>query len=115
MIENRSTLICIITGTAVNKKKASNISTFFGKCPYCVLSISKNNNVFAVLTIPHDHKWWAESIRERPKSTVGLETAEIFYTDIVKVTSLWSTGQVKPELDKSPCGAHCATCPIYKK
>lgn len=115
MLENKQDLHGILIGTAENKEKAEKISAFFAKCPYCAFSTSKDNIVFTVLTVPLEHKWWLESIKEQPKGTVGLEKAELFFAQYTKVTSPWNTDQVKPELDKSPCGAACPTCPVYKK
>ncbi len=115
MAENESILIGIVVGTAENRDKAKKISVFFGSCPYCAMSASKEDTILAVLTIPHEHKWWLESIKEKPKGTVGLEKAEVFYTSGVNATSPWSGGKVEPVLDRSPCGAQCPGCPVYKK
>ena len=115
MTDNKQNLVGILVGTAENIEKADKISAFFAKCPYCAFSKSKDNIVFTILTIPHEHKWWLESIKEQPKNTVGLEKTELFFARDIEVTSSWSTGQARPELDKSPCGAACPTCPVYKR
>jgi hypothetical protein len=115
MVENHSILIGILAGTAANADKASKIGVFLESCPYCALSASKGDVVFAVLTIPHEHKWWLESIREQPGDTIGLKNAEIFYATALKATSAWSNGKVEPSLDTSPCGAQCQGCRVYKK
>jgi len=115
MIEKQMILTGVLAGTAENAGKASKISAFLESCPYCALSASKDDMVFAVLTVPHEHKWWLESIREQPKDTIGLENAEVFYTAAVKAISPWSAGNVEPELDTSPCGAQCKSCRVYKK
>lgn len=115
MTGKKRILVCILAGTAINNKKAAAISKFFEKCTFCVLSTYKDNNIYTVLTVPSDRKWWVETIREKPKDTVGLEKAEVFYLEVIEVKSPWSTGEVKPILDKPPCGAECLTCPVYKK
>ena len=115
MAGDQQILVGILVGTAENADKARRIGAFFESCPYCVVSASKNDTVVAVLTIPQEHKWWLESIREQPKGTVGLEGAETFYAESVLSTSPWSAGKVKPVMDKSPCGAQCKTCRVYKK
>jgi len=115
MTEKKKILACILAGTAANNKKAAAVSEFFEKCPFCVFSTNKDNTLFTVLTVPHDHKWWVESISEHPKDTVGLEKAEVFYPDSIEVTSPWSSGQVRLNQKKPPCGAECLTCHVYKK
>ena len=115
MRENEQDLVGILIGTAEHTDKAEKISAFFAKCPYCAFSTSTGKVVFTVLTIPFEHRWWLDSIKAQPKNTVGLEKAELFFVQEIEVTSPWSMGQIKPELDKSPCGATCPTCPLYKK
>jgi hypothetical protein len=115
MVENQSILVGILVGTAVDTDKARKIGAFLESCPYCALSTSKDDTVFAVLTIPHEHKWWLESIKEQPENTVGLENADVFYATAVKAPSPWSAGKVEPTMDKSPCGAECQGCRVYKK
>ena len=106
-------LVCILVGTASSKEKAADISAFFEKCIFCVVSICKDNSIFTVLNVPSDHRWWVESIKQQPKGTVGLERAEIFYPETIKVTNPWSSGDVKPEKEKPPCNAECLTCRAY--
>jgi hypothetical protein len=115
MTEKKKVAFCILVGTATNNRKAAGISRFFEKCPFCVFSTSKDNTIFTVLAVPFDHKWWVQSISDHPKDTVGLEKAEVFYPENIEVASPWSIGEVKPELDKPPCGAECLTCRVYKK
>jgi hypothetical protein len=115
MTGKKRILVCILAGAAIDNKKAAAISDFFKKCTFCVVSTSKDNNIYTVLTVPADHKWWVETIREKPYETVGLEKTEVFYLEDIEVKGPWSAGEVKPELDKPPCGAACLTCPVYKK
>jgi len=115
MADRKSALVGILIGKASDKKKAAKISGFFEKCPYCAVSINTDDKVVAVLTIPQEHKWWLDAIAEQPQGTVGFESAEVFYADTLEFKSTWSAGQVKPELDKPPCGADCIGCPVYRK
>lgn len=115
MAGDQQILVGILVGTAEHADRARKIGAFFESCPYCVVSTSKDDTVVAVLTIPREHKWWLESIREQPEDTVGLEKAEVFYTTEVTAISQWSAGNVGPTLDRSPCGAQCRGCSVYKK
>lgn len=115
MADNKSALVGILIGKTSDKEKADKISGYFEKCPYCAVSTSTDDKVVAVFTIPQEHKWWLDSIGEQPQATVGFESAEVFYADKIDVENIWSSGQVKPELDKAPCGANCIGCPVYRK
>jgi hypothetical protein len=115
MADNESALVGILLGKASDTKKAEKISGFFTRCPYCALSTCMDDKVISVFAVPQQHKWWLDAIEEQPQGTVGFQSAEVFYANNIKVESRWSTGRVRPELDKAPCGADCIGCPVYKK
>lgn len=113
--KNKKPLVGIILGKAITPDKAESIADFFNKCPYCVTCTNVDCTVMSVLSVPQDHRWWVESIAEHPKETVGLESAEVFFADKIEALSPWTSGNVKPNLDRPPCGADCQGCSVYRK
>jgi hypothetical protein len=107
-------LVGILLGKAATPSKAQAIAGFFNKCPYCVTCINADCTVLGVLSFPQSHRWWFESIAERPKETVGLEGAEVFFAEKITVPSPWSSGETRSDSDRAPCGADCQGCPMYQ-
>lgn len=114
-IRNKKPLLGVLIGKAPSARRAKSITDFFNKCPYCAVCTNKDFMVFGILSFPFEHRWWFESIVTNPKETMGLQSAEIFFADKIKASSPWSSGKVKPVLDRPPCGASCQRCPMLHK
>ena len=93
--------------------KATSVSTLFSVCPYCALSQPFGKITLHVFSVPEDHRWWLTAIEEAPTETLSLEKAKIFFTDLLTIETPWTRGDIKPVLEEAPCGAVCATCPLY--
>lgn len=111
----KSTLVGVLLGEAPTPARAQRIAEIFQPCPYCVSYSSAGCTVLGVFVIPPDHRWWLEWVAERPEETLGLKCAEVFFTQRIAASSPWSRGEVKPHLERAPCGADCRECPRYRQ
>jgi hypothetical protein len=109
-------LVCgLLFGEAENEKNAKNITKSYQDCPYINLIATRGKQVLATFFLPEKQTWWIKSIEDHPKSTFGLEKAEVIIAKDVQYPK-----QLKmrlPEKPKkiSPCGANCGTCASYEK
>jgi hypothetical protein len=77
----------LLLGKAETVERAVSVADFLIQCPYCASATNAGNLVLAVLSLPASRKWWFESITQEPKNIIGLQEAEIFYTDKKDATS----------------------------
>lgn len=105
----------ILLGNAPKEEEARHIAEIYNNCPYCVSYVNSGCTIIGVFSLPEDHKWWLEWVVSNPEETLGLENAEAFTTMRIKTKSPWSLGEIKPILDKAPCGAECSECFRYQK
>jgi hypothetical protein len=108
-------LVGILLGKASTSTKAKSIAHFFKKCPYCASCASVDCTFMGIFSLPQNHRWWLVSIQKHPKETVGFENAEVFFTKKVEASSPCSSGTMKLNLKRPPCGADCKGCPAYRK
>jgi hypothetical protein len=106
-------LVGVLLGEAPTSAKAQRLADIFQPCPYCVSCTSARRTVIGVFTLPPDHGWWLEGIAEQPEETLGLKRAEVFFTQQIEASSPWTRGEVKPKLERAPCGTDCRECPWY--
>jgi len=105
----------VLLGKASSHKRATTIAETYTQCPYCVSYVSSGCTIIGVFSLPQDHKWWLEWVAEKPEETLGLQRAEVFFTERIKAISPWSAGNVIPILEIAPCGANCMKCFHYQK
>lgn len=112
-MQREQALVGVLLGEASTRAQAALISSRYHSCPYCVSLVSAGHTVIGVFSIPPDQRWWLEWVAEHPNETLGLERAEVFFTQKVTASSPWSCGKVSPTLEQAPCGADCQECPAY--
>jgi len=103
-------LVGVLLGEALTPKKAQLIADTYRQCPYCVSYTSAGCTVIGVFSLPQDHRWWLEWVVENPKETIGVKCAKSYFTQRVVASSPWTRGDVKPILERAPCGADCREC-----
>ncbi len=113
-MKKKKPLVGILFGQAATPDKAQSIASFFNSCPYCAICTTADCYILGILSFPEDHRWWFKSISEQPKQTVGLENAEVHFAAKIAMPSPWSSGAVKPTLNRPPCAADCLGCPAYR-
>ncbi len=106
-------ILGILIGEAPTKEKAQSI-VLNSTCPYCACYTYSDRTVVGVFTMPPDHKWWLEWVKREPKKTIGLSSADVFFTEGIEASSQWSRGEVTPTDEEAPCGARCNSCPMYR-
>lgn len=108
-------LVGVLLGCASTSERAAQIVVTYHRCPYCVSYKSAGRMVTGVFSIPPEHRWWLQWVAEAPEETLGLESATIFFPQAVEALSPWALDEVRPNLEKAPCGADCRQCPRYRK
>lgn len=111
----KRSLLGILLGNSPTAMKASSIAETYGECPYCVSFTSAGRTVIGVFSLPADHQWWLEWAVDDPENTLGLDRAEVFFTQGIEASSPWTLGNVTPSSQKAPCGAECSDCSKYGK
>ncbi|MGY4707786.1 hypothetical protein ACVNPS_08595 [Candidatus Bipolaricaulota sp. J31] len=108
-------MICgLIIGEAESPGKARDLAGSFKDCPYCSLVGAFGEKFVWVCFVPEDHRWWLESIRERPGETLGLKGVELLVTGAEEVPYPTFTLRIPEEkLEVCPCGARCDLCELY--
>lgn len=100
----------ILVGKCSDEKDPDRVCDLFDGCPYNILNKAENEFLTMIFYIPEDHSWWLEEIKENPKSTLGLENADVFFSD-----EFDSSIEIdfQKGLEKAPCGTDCEGCGFY--
>ena len=100
----------ILVGSSDDVEETKRISNLFDDCPYKIINKVIDDNVILFLYIPEGHIWWLEEIEESPKTTLGLNKVDIFFSENFDF-SLNLDGE--RESEESPCGTNCFECEFY--
>ena len=117
MITNHShkeTVVGILLGKTT-PERATRLAEISCMCPYCTSFSQSEGTILGLYVIPKNHNWWLEWVKQEPQETLGLQKAEVFFTQAIVASSPWSRGEVHAILDQAPCGANCPDCKMYTK
>jgi hypothetical protein len=107
--------ICGLTiGNAGSAERARGLAEKFRDCPYCAFVGAFGERFVWACFAPGDRRWWLESIRDRPRDTLGLLSAELLVTGAENVPYPPSELRLpRGKLEVCPCGARCDLCELY--
>ncbi len=110
---NGAPLIGVVLGSAATPGQADAIASRFGRCPFCASFSTLGNSTMGIYALPEYRRWWFDLIAKDPSARLGLEEAEVVFTDAIEASSPWSRCEVKPVLHPAPCGQDCRKCQYY--
>ena len=82
-----------------------------GQCPYVVFWAVDGAEARVILHLPEKKRFWAEYIAEHPEETFSGEAATLTFFDRIHRSP--EPSHPEEQSDVSPCGANCASCPIF--
>lgn len=103
-------LLGVLLGKTESVDKTEDICSLFDDCPYSLINVVKDELMVVLFSLTENHRWWLEEVEKQPENTLGLSSAEVFFSE-----DIGTVPRKVESREETPCGTDCKRCKFYLK